>query len=135
MQRLKDFAVWLAIAICAAFLSGALAFPALAQELVQGRGLICDTPQEVERFISLFKKGDDGNTVVQQVNVEVGKPNACGFALIAFYQGDEVAKVRGAAGPASIVKITIVGVNLGHGWQLVPHFEQYAAIPIKEEGA
>jgi hypothetical protein len=130
MRRFANFAAWLVLAVCCTFLPAPLVH---AQQLVTAQGLICDEAKEVERFISLFQKGDDGNAIARRVNSEVGKPNACGFAQIAFYEGDEVSKVRGVSGPARIVKVTIVAVNLGHGWQPVSDYEQYAAIPIVEQ--
>lgn len=134
-QKLCDALVWAGIFACMCFLVLALAPSAWAQQITVGHGAICDTPEEVTRFISLFNKGDDSQAIAEKVNAEVGKPTACGIALIAFVEGDEVSKVRGPAGTARIVKITIVGVNIGRGWQPTAPFEQYTALLVKEEGA
>src|SRR5262245_36337259 len=67
----------------------ALAQPAPAEEQNQsqqnltqkdieiGSGLVCDTQEQVQRYVQLFK----GNAVeaAQQVNKEVGQDEACAF--------------------------------------------------------
>lgn len=135
MKKFTDYIIWGAILICATFLVVALVGLRGAFAQTIGHGAICDTPEEVSRFITLFKQGDDSQVVAQAVNAEVGKPTACGIALIAFVVGDEVSKVRGPMGTARIVKITIVAVNLGRGWQPTAPFEQYTALLVQEEPA
>lgn len=120
------------IALLCVFLCAPLG--ALAQETQVGTGLICDTATQVARYIELYKKGDNTTTVVQAVNTEANSVTACGIALIAFVEGDEVAKVRGPMGTARVVKITIVAVNLGRGWQPTAPFEQYTALIVPEQG-
>ncbi len=136
-KRMVDYAVWLGILLCCTFLVTSLVAVkgAFAQGTSVGKGLICDTPAEIERYIALYKKGDDGYAIAQQVNAEVGKPTACGLVFIVFEEGEEITKVRGEAGPARIVKVTIFAINTGAGFQAIPPYEQYAAFPIPEEGA
>lgn len=134
-KRLIDTAVWLGIFLCGGLLAVMLAYPALAQEIKQGHGLVCDTKEQIERYVALYKKGDDGNEVVKSVNLEVGKEAACGIIPVAYVEDEAVGQVRGEAGAAKIVRVYVVAFYTPLGWQRVPPLEQYVAIPVKEQGA
>lgn len=132
-DRLIGAAVWLGIFLCGSLLVAMLAYPAYAQEIKQGHGLVCDTKEQVERYIALYKKGEDGYAVVKAVNLEVGKETACGIIPVAYFEDGPVGQVRGEAGAVSIVRVYVVAFRLGMGWQQVPPLEQYVAVPVKEE--
>ena len=54
-----------------------LAVPARAQEVEVGTNLICDTQEQVERFVALY----DGNAqaAISAVNAAEHNPTACGM--------------------------------------------------------
>src|SRR5690349_13933754 len=53
-----------------------------------GTGLVCDTQQQVKRFVSIY----DGNveTAVSTVNSEEHDPTACVIAAMAYVPGDPI---------------------------------------------
>jgi len=53
-----------------------------------GRGLLCDTSQQAERFVTLRDDGKDVEVALQNVNEEAHKSNACGIALVVFTGGE-----------------------------------------------
>src|SRR5205085_2109526 len=112
MQRLIATLVWIGIAVCAGFLASALAFPAWAQEVEAGQGLLCDTTDEVEKYLALAVATNSSETALQEVN---GGTNACAIAKVAFMRGAEVKQVRTSHGTFAVVQITIVGADLGRG--------------------
>src|SRR6202035_1445678 len=65
-----------------ALLSLLACYPAQAQEYEHGTALLCDSQQQVERYVALFK-GEERSTV-EAVNTEEKDPNACGLASVAF---------------------------------------------------
>jgi hypothetical protein len=134
MRRFTDYLVWLGIAVCCTFLACALAYPALAQEVTTGHGIICDTEAQLKRYAELYAKGDLSNLVAEKVNEEVGRKTACGIAHIAFVVGQSHGQVRTADGPYTVTQVLIIGVNLGHGWQRVRPFTQFTLVTVKEEG-
>jgi hypothetical protein len=75
-----------------------LALPAHAQEqrdqkeppqdLAIGAGLVCNTKEQVERYVDLFR--GDAKEAADAVNREVGEPDACAFGIVAFKRGSDV---------------------------------------------
>src|SRR6266702_4170543 len=53
-----------------------------------GRGLLCDTSQQAERFVTLRNDGKEVEVALQNVNEEAHKSNACGIALVVFTGGE-----------------------------------------------
>ncbi|MBM3529396.1 MAG: hypothetical protein FJX62_15000 [Alphaproteobacteria bacterium] len=72
-----------------------------------GSALICDTQQQVERFVTLFE-GDIETTLVA-VNGEQPEPNACDVATIAYVLGPQVATASARTGTYRIVRVLVVG--------------------------
>lgn len=52
------------------------------QKLQIGRGLICNTQQQAERYVTLFD--GDSDQAVEKVNTEANDNNACAVADVAF---------------------------------------------------
>jgi hypothetical protein len=103
--------------------------PAGAEPLDQtaeiGRGLICDTAKQLERFVALQNEGQDIATAVHNVNEEARSPIACGIISAAFIRGEPVAQGTMRGSPVSIVKITVVAIGSGSEWNKVPATTQY----------
>jgi hypothetical protein len=110
---------------CTAFVSSLTRAPAeeaaVAPEVQAGKGLICDTQEQVEQFIALTRTEADLSAAIEAVNTAVGSPQACGLAKIHFVGEEEVRQM----GTFKIVRVLIVGFNDGEKWFEVqpPHFQ------------
>jgi hypothetical protein len=128
-----------------AILSLLLAAPAQAQNAAMPQdpddrrnievatGLICDSPEQVERFVALF----DGNAehAINMVNDEAKTPNACVVATAAYVRGKERATARSAAGTFQVFQIFVVGVLTLEGLQAVQPAEFFTLMPVEEQSA
>jgi hypothetical protein len=66
-----------------------------------GVGLICNSEEQVQRYLSLHVKDEEPETAIQTVNTEAKDPNACSMAAIAFVRGKEGATVPAPGGQTS----------------------------------
>lgn len=102
------------------------ALPANAQSFASrtsgpavGVGIICDTSQQAERFVSLHGSGAELKAAMQAVNDEAGNPQACGVATVAFV-ADEKGELRTMGSElVQIVRVNIIAGHNGQGWQRV----------------
>jgi len=92
-----------------------------------GQGVVCDTVQQVARFMAIMGEARDVETAINVVNVEAAKPRACGMILAAFVRGEEVGEVHNGARSLKVVEITILAVPVGDQWHFVSPLKQYAA--------
>jgi len=105
--------------------------PAQAQEVELGSGLICDTQNQVERFVALYN--GDAQAAAEAVNAEMHDPTACGFANMAFVRGRQLAIARNKDRTFDIVQILVVGVaNEAGGVQTVTPAAFYSLFPVEE---
>ena len=95
-----------------------------------GSGVICDTHEEVQRFVNLMASKDAGGAV-QTVNREKENPLACGMATVAFRAGKEHGEVRNGKGAYKILEIEVVAGTANGSWHMiVPKRTQFTAIPL-----
>ena len=95
-----------------------------------GSGVICDTQDEVKRFVSLMASKDAGGAL-QTVNRETDKPLGCGMATIAFRAGKDHGEMRNGKGSFKIVEIEVIAGTANGAWQMiVPRRTQFTAIPL-----
>jgi hypothetical protein len=100
-------------------------------EPVVGVGVICNTSEQAEQFISLREEGQDITPAVAKVNERAQDPRACGVAAIAFVP-DKTLETKSMAGRlVRIVRINVVAGYNGSGWQQVAHTVQYAIVEAK----
>ncbi len=86
------------------------ALPAIAQERVVGRGPVCDTAEQVEKFIEHINASMDALAAADAVNEEVGNPTACGIVTMAYIRGGEVKRVKMKGKAVGVTEITVVEV-------------------------
>jgi hypothetical protein len=98
----------MSFALRLAVLSLLLYAPARAQDMEVGTSLVCDTQEQIERVITLFR----GNMqfAVNAVNTAEKDPNACGVVNMAYLRGREVAMIRTKTGTFRILRVLAVGV-------------------------
>jgi hypothetical protein len=104
--------------------------PARAQEHddaapAVGQGLVCDSPQQLHRFVEMRNQGRDADEAVRTVNQEAKNPIACGTVMAAFAAGKPVDKMKMLGEAVEFVEITIVAIGDGAGWTRVPPTTQY----------
>ena len=95
-----------------------------------GSGVICDTHEEVQRFVSLMASKDAGGAL-QMVNREKENSLACGMATVAFRAGKDHGEMRNGKGSFKIVEIEVIAGTANGAWQMiVPRRTQFTAVPL-----
>ncbi len=84
-------------------------------EVLFGPGLICDTKDQAERFVSLL--GDGVESALGIVNREAGIPDACLVTTIGFRRGDTVSEVQRNGAIFDVIEVTVMAVNTNLGLQ------------------
>jgi hypothetical protein len=113
-----------------ALLSLLACYPAQAQEYEHGTALLCDSQQQVERYVALFK-GEERSTV-EAVNTEEKDPNACGLASVAFVRGPALGTARNKDSAFQIIRILVVGVDTPQGIRPVRPTPYFSAFEVVE---
>jgi len=113
------------IAAAVAMLLVAFAAPGRgeAQKIENGVGVICDSPEQVEQFITL---GTDTKSAVEQINAQ-SKARVCEILDVAFLVGGIVNEASNDKGRWQIRRILIVGLYVGSRVNPVQPYEKYTA--------
>jgi hypothetical protein len=126
-MKLLSRAVMWSLLLC--FPLGANAIEKPADNPVEvGIGLICNSEQQVQRYLSLHVKHEEPESAIQTVNIEAKDPNACAMAAIAFIRGEESATVPAPGGQMKVMRIMIIAAQTPAGWTRVSGLVQYTAI-------
>ena len=100
-------------------------------ETAIGVGIMCNTLEQAERYVSLVAGGQQPVPAIVTVNTEVKDPRACGVATIAFKR-DETVDTKSVRGKQiEIVRIIVIAGFNGTGWQPVTGMVQYAVMEPK----
>jgi len=104
--------------------------PQGSREAEVGTGLLCDTQEQVERFVSLY----DGDTpgTVKKVNDAEGNPTACGVVAMAYVRGRTLGTARHKNTAFHIIPILVLGVVTDSGVEPVTPSAFFSAIEIEE---
>jgi len=94
-----------------------------------GVGIICNTPEQMERLVGLRNDGEEMQRAVLAVNNEARDPRACGVAAVAF-MSDKMVDMKNVQGK-QIVRINVVATFDGRQWSPIPAMTQYALIEPK----
>jgi hypothetical protein len=96
-----------------------------------GQGIVCDTREQVERFVALRGDGRGVALALQTVNNESHDSTGCNVGLVAFTDSKPIAEsvIRGKL--ASIVQIMVHAVGNGATWRTIPAHAQYT-VEVKE---
>jgi hypothetical protein len=113
------------LATTAMFVSLLLAMTVVGetQNIENGVGVICDSPQQVEQIIALRT---DFKSAVEEINAQ-NKSRVCEILNIAFLVGGIVAEASNDKGTWQIRKILIVGLYLGRVMNSVQPYQKYTA--------
>jgi hypothetical protein len=96
---------------------------AKAQNIENGVGVVCDSPQQVEQFITLRT---DSKSAVEQINTQSKSP-VCEILNIAFLVGAVFMEASNDKGTWQIRKILIVGIFIGPMMSSVQPYQKYTA--------
>jgi hypothetical protein len=100
-----------------------MTFDGRAQNIENGVGVICDSPQQVEQIIALRT---DFKSAVEEINTQ-NKSRVCEILNIAFLVGGIIAEASNDKGTWQIRKILIVGLYLGRVMNSVQPYQKYTA--------
>jgi len=104
---------------------------ATAQDIEIGTGLLCDTAQQVERYVVLTDQNPA--TALTAVNVEAKKENACAPGSVAYRRGRTVKTLTTKHGTYDIVEITVIAGVSQAGMMAITPTVQYTLFPAKGE--
>lgn len=114
-----------------------LVTPAAAQQQLSeaniqvGTTVICDTQQQMERFVVLFD--GDFASAMSKVNLEENNPTACIGATMAYVQGDELSKAKSTTkGTYCIVRVLVLGITTPMGFQAIKPAAFFSIVKSEE---
>jgi hypothetical protein len=100
-----------------------------AQDLITGEGIVCDTQEQVARYILAA----DAKATLASINEE--KANSCAIVNVAYYVGDEGEKVVNTTGVWQITHILVIGTVMHGGVRSVSPTAQWTAFAIETASA
>jgi hypothetical protein len=109
-----------------------LSLPASAQEIEVGTSLICDTQEQVERFVTLCD--GDAQSTVNSVNAAEHNPTACAVSTMAYVRGRQLARARNKDTTFQIVPILVLGLVTGEGVESVTPAPFFTVFEVEEIG-
>jgi hypothetical protein len=102
-----------------------------AQEKLKiGQGVVCDTPQQVERYVALRGDGAETTIALQTVNDEA-HVSACSVALVLFSAGERVGGLTAQGRLLSIIQIRVHAFGNGPVWTRIPATIRYTVTAEK----
>jgi hypothetical protein len=90
-----------------------------------GQGIVCDTPEQVERFVGLREDGSDVIDALQTINSEFHASTACDVALVAFTDSKPIAERVIQGKLASVVQIMVYALGNGTTWRTITAHARY----------
>jgi hypothetical protein len=98
--------------------------PKTQEKIEIGQGIICDTLQQVERYVALRGNGAETNVALRTVNNEAHTP-VCSVALVMFSAGERVAGMAVQGRLLSIMQINVHALSKGAVWMKIPATIRY----------
>ena len=109
-------------------------FPAKAQEQTMdgqtmdvGRGVLCDTAQQMQRFVALRGDGKEAEVALETVNKEA-HIIACNVAVVMFTGAKPIGELAIRGKLVSVIEITVHAIGTGSAWKKIPGITQYTAV-------
>lgn len=99
------------------------------QQIERGNGVVCDSSQQVERFIAL---DIDTNDAIARINAESTSGSKCEFIEAEYIVGGIVGDASNAKGNWEIRKVLIVGLIVGRVRKPVLAYEKYTAFMVSK---
>ena len=97
--------------------------------------LICDTQQQVERFVSLLdENGGSAEGAIASVNQENKTQDACVIATAAYMRTGVTSTVKNREATFDVTRITVIGVYTVNGLERSLPTEFFTLMPRQGEG-
>ena len=106
-----------------------LGLPARADDIYVGTAPVCDTQQQMERFVKVFD--GDAQSAVTAVNTEVNDPTACVIVTMAYVPESPLAVIRNNNATFQIVPVLVLGVVTSDGVQAVEPARFFSALQLE----
>src|SRR5579871_6805972 len=103
---------------------------AISQSVDIVTGPVCDTQEEVQRYIALYD--GDAEATVAALNAEAHDPHACGVATVAYLRGPRTGVGWKHDTGFDIVRILVVGVDTKRGIQAVTPAAYFTVFSVRE---
>ena len=133
-MRIFHIAAAAALIVCGAAQADELpGAPPGADQATVSVGMICNTPQQAERYVALRATGTELAPAMARVNREAKDPRACGVAAIAFIPDKTLANKAVGGKLLQVVRVNIIAGFNGAGWQAVTGMVQYAVLRASGE--
>ena len=100
-----------------------------AQDVITGEGIVCDTQEQVARYILAA----DEKATLASINEE--KANSCAIVNVAYYMGSEGEKVANTKGVWQITHILVIGTVMHGAVRPVSPTAQWTAFAIETRSA
>jgi hypothetical protein len=107
-----------------------MCFPAHAYAIESGSVVVCDTQEQVERFVQLFD--GDQQLAINAVNSEEHNPSACAVINVAYVSGTALGVARSRSYAFEITPIVVVGTTTQRGYRQVKPALFFTAVNLKE---
>jgi hypothetical protein len=104
----------------------------LTDQVEIGTSLICNTREQVERFVALYD--GDSESAANSVNALEHDPTACAVSAMAYVRGRQLATARNKDTTFQIVPILVLGVITESGVQSVTPAAFFSLFEIEEIG-
>jgi hypothetical protein len=100
-----------------------------------GIGIICDSAEQVERYLSLYTGNGSAPQSLHIVNAESKNPVACGVAAIAFVPDETVRTLTLSNHAVRVMRIRVIGTETENGWRQINELIQFTAMFENSEDA
>ena len=102
-----------------------------AQDILIASGLVCDTKQQAERFVSLMSD-DNVDKALIAVNDEAGQADACVVATFGFFPGQKVAEVQKNGTVVQVIEVLVMAVAARDGLKVIEPKMYYSVMRAKD---
>ena len=103
--------------------------PARAEEI--GRGVLCDTAEQVQHFVALRNEGMAPQAALHVVNDEARQTTACSYTMVLFTSDKPIVDLTIKGRRIHILQITVMAFGDGRTWKWMPDMVQYTAVVEK----
>jgi hypothetical protein len=104
--------------------------PAQSYEVETGPVLICDTQEQVERFIQIYE--GDQELAINTVNLEQHDASACAVVNAAYVLGPQLGVARGQSQAFEITGIAVIGLTTPEGYRPTTPSLYFTPVNLKE---
>jgi hypothetical protein len=102
-----------------------------AEDLEIGGGLVCDTAEQTQRYIELYR--GDAKAAAAAVNREVGREEACTFAIMAYVRGATVNRALSfQKETVQISEVLVLALATPQGFRPIQPVRWFTIFPVEE---